>query len=136
MTVRLSMSSFAGTARTLVAVGTARLACMLLTTRAAGPLSGTVSLAVAAGFAGACSPPGLARLSTAGAGCRGLGCGRLALAYGVAVRPRTVGRGRRLGGGDPVAGRRGARRGGRSDRAAAVCVVPPLAEGAEPSCGW
>ena len=40
MTVRLSMSSLAGTARTLVAVGTARLAFMLVTTRAAGPLSG------------------------------------------------------------------------------------------------
>ena len=39
MTVRLSMSSLAGTARTLVAVGTARLACMLVTTRAAGPFS-------------------------------------------------------------------------------------------------
>src|SRR3954447_9886748 len=39
MTVRLSMSSFAGIARTLVAVGTARLACMLVTTRAAAPLS-------------------------------------------------------------------------------------------------
>src|SRR4051794_22941365 len=39
MTVRLSMRSLAGTARTLVAVGTARLASMLTTTRAAGPLS-------------------------------------------------------------------------------------------------
>ena len=39
MTVRLSMSSLAGTARTLVAVGTARLACMLVTTRAAGPFN-------------------------------------------------------------------------------------------------
>src|SRR3954447_3762599 len=37
MTVRLSMSSLAGTARTLVAVGTARLAFMFDTTRAAGP---------------------------------------------------------------------------------------------------
>src|SRR4051794_13746479 len=38
-TVRLSMSSFAGMARTLVAVGTARLASMLVTTRAAAPFS-------------------------------------------------------------------------------------------------
>src|SRR3954452_13001770 len=40
MTTRLSISSFAGIARTLVAVGTARLASMLETTRAAAPLSG------------------------------------------------------------------------------------------------
>src|SRR4051794_23720957 len=39
MTTRLSMSSLAGTARTLVAVGTARLASMLTTVRAAAPLS-------------------------------------------------------------------------------------------------
>src|SRR6185312_1828925 len=42
MTVRLSISSFAGIARTLVAVGTARLASMLVTTRAAAPFSGFV----------------------------------------------------------------------------------------------
>ena len=40
MTMRLSISSLAGTARTLVAVGTARLASMLVTTRAAAPFSG------------------------------------------------------------------------------------------------
>ena len=39
MTTRLSISNFAGTVRTLVAVGTAKLASMLVTTRAAGPLS-------------------------------------------------------------------------------------------------
>src|SRR3954470_2693596 len=43
MTTRLSISSFAGIARTLVAVGTARLASMLDTTRAAAPLSGWVA---------------------------------------------------------------------------------------------
>src|SRR3954466_9216484 len=43
MTTRLSISSFAGIARTLVAVGTARLASMLETTRAAAPLSGWVT---------------------------------------------------------------------------------------------
>ena len=42
MTTRLSISNFAGTERTLVAVGTARLASMLVTTRAAGPLSADV----------------------------------------------------------------------------------------------
>src|ERR1044072_3345324 len=39
-TTRLSMSSLAGIARTLVAVGTARLASLLVTTRPAAPRSG------------------------------------------------------------------------------------------------
>ncbi len=39
MTIRLSTISLAGTARTEVAVGTSRLASMLVTTRAAGPRS-------------------------------------------------------------------------------------------------
>ncbi len=39
MTILLSTSSLAGIARTLVAVGTARLAVMLLTVRAAAPRS-------------------------------------------------------------------------------------------------
>ncbi len=39
MTIRLSMSSLAGTARTLVAVGTVRLAAMFCTVRAAAPRS-------------------------------------------------------------------------------------------------
>src|SRR5213079_3432115 len=43
ITVRLSARSLAGTARTLVAVGTVRLVSMLATTRAAAPLSGVVS---------------------------------------------------------------------------------------------
>src|SRR5690625_246828 len=42
MTMRLSASSLAGTARTLVAVGTWRLLSMFFTTRAAGPRSLTV----------------------------------------------------------------------------------------------
>src|SRR5690242_8052656 len=51
MTTRLSISSSAGIARTLVAVGTARLASMLATTRAAAPLSVFVPPSVdAAGF--------------------------------------------------------------------------------------
>src|SRR4051794_14082453 len=40
MTMRLSMSSLAGTARTLVAVGTSSEASMFVTTRAAGPRNG------------------------------------------------------------------------------------------------
>src|SRR3954451_18342392 len=39
MMIRLSASSFAGTARTLVAVGISSEACMLLTTRAGAPRS-------------------------------------------------------------------------------------------------
>ena len=39
MTMRLSISSLTGTARTLVAVGTVRLVSMFVTTRAAGPRS-------------------------------------------------------------------------------------------------
>ncbi len=39
MTMRLSHSSFTGTERTLVAVGTVRLASMLATVRAGAPFS-------------------------------------------------------------------------------------------------
>ena len=47
MTTRLSISNFAGTERTLVAVGTERLASMLVTTRAAGPFRAVVAVVVA-----------------------------------------------------------------------------------------
>ena len=43
MTMRLSMSSFTGTARTLVAVGTVEAEAMLTTVRAAAPRSGRCS---------------------------------------------------------------------------------------------
>src|SRR3954447_23938745 len=43
MTTRLSISSLAGTARTLVAVGTWRLDSMLVTTRAEAPRNGLTS---------------------------------------------------------------------------------------------
>ena len=43
MTMRLSMSSLTGTVRTLVAVGTSRLASMFVTVRAAAPRSGACS---------------------------------------------------------------------------------------------
>ncbi len=42
MTVRLSIISFAGTARTLVAVGTESEASILCTTRFATPRSGSI----------------------------------------------------------------------------------------------
>src|SRR4051794_41112211 len=57
-TTRLSMSSLAGTARTLVAVGTVRLCSMLVTTRTAAPRSGVVCASFALG--GADDAPGFA----------------------------------------------------------------------------
>ena len=77
---------------------------------------------------------GLGLLVDRGSGRCGTGRGRLALAYGVAGSPAAVRRGRRLGRGDPVTGR-------RVPTGAVVCwsavgVVPPLVEAAEPSCGW
>src|SRR4051794_41745591 len=59
MTIRLSISNFAGMARTLVAVGTSNDADMFFTTAAAAPRSTSVSspsagtIAGAAGLAGA-----------------------------------------------------------------------------------
>src|SRR5690348_6895089 len=53
MTMRLSMSSLAGTARTLVAVGTARLAAMFCAVRAAAPRSLVSSASCGSGAAGA-----------------------------------------------------------------------------------
>src|SRR5690348_3158288 len=50
MTTRLSISSFAGMTRTLVAVGTASEASMFATTRAAAPLRGLLASVV--GFGG------------------------------------------------------------------------------------
>src|SRR5438477_13137571 len=86
MTVRLSMRSFAGIARTLVAVGTARLASMFVTTRAAAPRNGEVAASpvgatagFAAGFssavaAGLAADSGAGALgSTAGGGLGGAG---------------------------------------------------------------
>src|SRR6478672_6868969 len=73
MTTRLSMRSLAGTARTLVAVGTARLLSMFVTTRAAGPRSGTVSsslvgpVGLTAGASRGVGLAGSAALGSAGA---------------------------------------------------------------------
>src|SRR4051812_304379 len=72
MMMRLSMSSLAGTARTLVAVGSSSDCSMLATMRAAMPLSGLVS-APAAG-AGPVAGLAAAGLAAAGAGaCVGAG---------------------------------------------------------------
>src|SRR3954449_6624940 len=92
MTIRLSASSFAGTARTLVAVGTVSDRFMFLTTVAAAPRSGLCDPAAtgvpgfaaadlsAAGLAGAAwGAAGWAGADGAGAGLgrAGLGRGRL-----------------------------------------------------------
>ena len=69
---RFSIKSFAGTARTLVAVGTLKDASMLVTTRAAGPRRTSVfSFASVAGAGPA-----------AGAGVVGAGCGTDGVATG------------------------------------------------------
>src|SRR5215207_673328 len=74
ITMRLSNSSLTGTDRTLVAVGTARLASMLATVRAAAPRRMTLSTspgpALGAGGAGALAAGAGA---AAGAGCAGAG---------------------------------------------------------------
>src|SRR3954451_3811242 len=79
MTIRLSISSLAGTARTLVAVGTWRLVSMFVTTRAAGPRRGRSPISSLAGWAacalrvgGRCA--GVAAAAAGGVSVRG--CGR------------------------------------------------------------
>src|SRR5690606_31534132 len=62
MTMRWSNSSFTGTERTLVAVGTARLASMLVAVRAAAPRSTTLS-----------TSPGSVGGSAGGGGVFGMG---------------------------------------------------------------
>src|ERR1700729_2287480 len=66
MTIRLSISSFAGTARTLVAVGTVRLAAMFWAGRAAAPRSLLSSASLGGGAAGeACAGAAAAGLAPA-----------------------------------------------------------------------
>src|SRR5256885_16791149 len=96
ITMRLSASSFAGTARTLVAVGTVSDWSMLATMRAAIPRSGTV-FAPAGAAAGAAT---LALPSPAGGGAPRGGGGPPAAAAGGGVG----GGGRGGGGGGAVAG--------------------------------
>src|SRR6185312_3256851 len=60
ITMRLSINSLAGTARTLVAVGTVRLVSMFATTRAAAPRSGC-DCGPAAGPSAGCWPCSLCR---------------------------------------------------------------------------
>src|SRR5216683_6976128 len=87
ITIRLSRRSLAGTARTDVAVGTARLASMLATVREAAPRS-RISLAARAAGAGGCAGPSPAP---------GPGCGAVACAGPVIVAsPFRPGAGRGL----------------------------------------
>ena len=76
MTMRLSIRSLAGTARTLVAVGTARLASMLVTVRAATPRRRTSSAPLGTWGAGAAFFSGFSGFSGlpgfSGAFCAGL----------------------------------------------------------------
>src|SRR5262245_38825915 len=78
MTIRLSISSFTGTDRTLVAVGTVRLTSMFCTVRAEAPRSGTSSGSSLASPAVA-GPASLGNGDEVGAalvdfGASGLGC--------------------------------------------------------------
>ena len=102
MTMRLSMSSFAGIARTLVAVGTSRLVSMLITVRAAAPRRRCTST----------SEPAVGRVACAGGTSRGSGAGA---GVGGRLRGRT-----RAGGGACRGGR------GRRLRGAGVGCRPVL----------
>ena len=110
MTIRLSIISLAGTARTLVAVGTSSDADMFLTTAAAAPRSTCISSPSAGGgaaaLAGGAEAGAVAGRSSAGGADGG---GR---------------RGRRLGYGDWCGRRGGARR-----RWFAGCLGPTEAVG-------
>ncbi|CAB4792853.1 unannotated protein [freshwater metagenome] len=91
---RFSIKSFAGTARTLVAVGTLKDASMLVTTRAAGPRRTSVfsftsvagaeaaagAGAVGAGWGTAGVATGAGAAGCAGAGTAGVAAGVLATA--------------------------------------------------------
>src|SRR5215218_3552903 len=82
MTMRLSASSFAGTARTLVAVGTVSETFMFLTTAADAPRSGDCEPA-ATGGAGALAA-GAGAFSAAGALGAAAGLGAGAAGFGAA----------------------------------------------------
>src|SRR5260370_29882165 len=76
MTILLSTSSLAGTARTLVAVGTDRLAVMLLTVRAAAPRSLLTSAPMGGlGGGGAAGIGGGGAAGIGGGGAAGIGGG-------------------------------------------------------------
>ena len=92
MTMRLSMSSFAGTARTEVAVGTSSEDSMLVTTRALAPRMGVCVASLSGPDAlGASASRGLGVMDAAGSG-RVLG---VSLAVGAGAGAAVAGGGRR-----------------------------------------
>src|SRR5215207_9114131 len=105
ITIRLSNSSLTGTDRTLVAVGTARLASMLATVRAAAPRRMTLSTSPGPAL-GAVGAGALAAGAGAAAGAGSAGAGGVSAgATGVAVSP---GAGSGAGSGAGAAGSAGA----------------------------
>ncbi len=109
MTMRLSTSSLAGMARTLVAVGMDRLAAMLAAVRAAAPRSRT-SVPPVCGSGGAAAGAGCAGAWPAdGCGATGPGADGADGADGAGAVPRRGGLGARRGGpGRPGQGARAA----------------------------
>src|SRR5215204_1864834 len=99
MTMRLSASSLAGTARTLVAVGTARLVCMLATTRAAAPRR---TLGSAAGAGWSAGRPDVPLVAGAVAGAVAGFAEGLAAGWGAGLAAGPAGAGSAVG---PAAGR-------------------------------
>src|ERR1700758_2560122 len=89
MTILLSMSSLAGTARTLVAVGTLRLAAMFCAVRAAAPRSLFTSASAGGGVAAAWLPR-LTGAALAGAWA-GSAAGASAAAWAVGAAAWSVG---------------------------------------------
>src|ERR1700689_1917532 len=113
ITIRLSTSGLAGIARTLVAVGTVRLAVMFAAVRAAAPRSRTSIACCASGGGGA---------GLAGAGRVGETGGGVPLAGGAgAPGGGAAGRGDEAGAGVPLAGAAGA------PGAGAAVAGPPAA---------
>src|SRR5687767_9184330 len=89
MTIRLSASSFAGTARTLVAVGTVSETFMFLTTLAAAPRSGDcvpAATGAAAVLAAGLSADGAGAFAAGALGAAGLAGAAAAAAGGVTSR--------------------------------------------------
>ncbi len=123
MTMRLSMSSFAGTARTVVAVGTSRLDSMLVTTRALAPRMGVVLASLSGPAAlGAAASRGLGVVDAVGSDR----VGAASFAAG-AVAAGAVAAGAAAGAGDGAAGRAaGAGAGAWAGAFAGAWVPEPL----------
>src|SRR4051812_24216001 len=128
MTIRLSTSSLAGTARTLVAVGTVSEAFMFLTTLAAAPRSGLRGGPPVSSPAAGRAAAGLAAGAAAGvAGAAGT-CWEARSEARLTTVPSeraSTGVAREAGGGGPGATAGGRGRGGGAAAAARAGVGPP-----------